>query len=163
MPGVELYLSLGSNLGDRKENIINALRLVESKLGVPAKAVSSFYETEPWGFESDDMFLNAAAAYSLDLPEGYDAGQEGKRILAVCKEVESALGRTSDAEYDGSGRRIYKSRTIDVDILFLGYEAIDCEELTVPHKLMSQRAFVLVPLSEIISSDMREHFKVIFE
>ncbi|MGM9734786.1 MAG: 2-amino-4-hydroxy-6-hydroxymethyldihydropteridine diphosphokinase [Candidatus Cryptobacteroides sp.] len=163
MPKVELYLSLGSNLGDREGNLRKALELLDEGLGVHYKAVSSFLETEPWGFESDDRFINIAVSYDIELPEGFDPEEVGKGILVLCKETEASLGRISREEYDDEGHRIYHSRTIDVDILFLGYENIDCKELTVPHKMMAQRDFVLLPLSEIVSPGIREHFPDIFK
>ena len=162
MPKVELYLSLGSNLGDRKGYLRKALELLDTGLGVHYKSVSSFHETEPWGFESEDRFINIAVLYEIEIPEGFDPEEVGKRILALCKGIEASMGRSSSVEYDLNGNRVYHSRTIDIDILFLGYENIDCEELTVPHKLISQRDFVLLPLSEIVSSGIRNHFRDIF-
>ena len=146
---VDLYLSLGSNQGDRRKNIENALSLLNIELGTPYKAVSSLIETEPWGFESEGKFVNAAALYELDLKKGYNPEAEGLMILEICKSVERRLGRTGEALYDERGERIYKDRPIDIDILLFGDDNIDCEELTVPHKLMYERDFVMVPLKEI--------------
>jgi 2-amino-4-hydroxy-6-hydroxymethyldihydropteridine diphosphokinase len=150
MEKVDLYLSLGSNQGDREQNIENALSLLNIELKTPYKAVSSFIETEPWGFESDDKFLNAAVHYELELPKGYNPEAEGLMILEICKDIERRLGRTGEPEYDENGNRIYHSRPIDIDILLFGDNKIDCPELTVPHKLMYERDFVMVPLKEII-------------
>lgn len=72
-------------------------------------------------------------------------------ILEICKDIERRLGREGEPQYDLTGRRIYKSRPIDIDILLLGDYRIDCEELTVPHKLMYERDFVMKPLNEIIN------------
>ena len=72
-------------------------------------------------------------------------------ILEICKSIERRLGRTGEPQYDAEGNRIYSSRTIDIDILLLGDERIDCEELTVPHKHMYERDFVMKPLNEIIN------------
>ena len=146
---VDLYLSLGSNQGDRVQNMENALSLLNVELKRPYKAVSSFIETEPWGFESDEKFLNAAVHYELELPEGYNAEAEGLMILEICKDIERRLGRTGTPQYDEKGERIYASRPIDIDILLFGDNRIDCPELTVPHKLMYERDFVMVPLREI--------------
>ena len=146
---VDLYLSLGSNQGDRVQNMENALSLLNIELKTPYKAVSSFIETEPWGFESDEKFLNAAVRYELDLPEGYNPEAEGLMILEICKDIERRLGRTGEPQFDADGNRIYASRPIDIDILLLGDNKIDCKELTVPHRLMYERDFVMIPLKEI--------------
>ncbi len=146
---VKLYLSMGSNQGDRRQNLETAISLLNVELKTPYTAVSSFIETEPWGFESDEKFINAVVMYELDLPEGYNAEAEGLMILEKCKDIERRMGRTGKPEYDGKGERIYKSRPIDIDILLLGDSRIDCEELTVPHKLMYERDFVMIPLNEI--------------
>ena len=150
METVDLYLSLGSNQGNREENIENALSLLNIELGTPYKALSSLIETKPWGFDSDNRFLNAAVHYQLRLPKGYSPEAEGLMILACCKKVERMMGRTGEPEYDGNGNRIYKDRPIDIDILLFGDNKIDTEELTVPHKLMYERDFVMEPLKEII-------------
>lgn len=146
---VKLYLSLGSNQGDRKRNIETAISLLNIELGTPYKAVSSFIETEPLGFDSDDKFINAAVLYELDLKRGYNPEAEGLMILEICKDIERRLGREEGPLYDEDGNRIYKSRPIDIDILLLGDDKIDCPELTVPHKLMYERDFVMIPLREI--------------
>ena len=149
MERVDLYLSLGSNQGDRQHNIENALSLLNIELKTPYKRLSSLHETEPWGFESDDKFLNAAVLYELSLTKGYNPEAEGLMILEICKSVEKSLGRTEGPEYDENGNRIYRSRPIDIDILLFGDNRIDCTELTIPHKLMWERDFVMIPLKEI--------------
>ena len=149
MEKVDLYLSLGSNQGDRRQNIENALSLLNIELKTPYKAVSSLIETEPWGFESQDKFINAAVHYELYLPKGYNPEAEGLMILEICKDIERRLGRTGEPEYNEAGERIYRSRLIDIDILLFGDNKIDCTELTVPHKLMYERDFVMIPLKEI--------------
>ena len=146
---VDLYLSLGSNQGDRRKNIEDALSCLNIELKAQYKAVSSIIETEPWGFDSDDKFLNAAVHYELRMKEGYNPEAEALMILESCKKVEKMLGRTGGPEYDAEGRRIYRSRPIDVDILLFGDHQIDYEELTIPHKLMYERDFVMIPLKEI--------------
>ena len=120
------------------------------ELGTPYTAVSSLLETEPWGFESEDKFLNAAVLYELRLRKGYNPEAEGLMILEICKDIERRLGRTGKPQYDEKGERIYTSRPIDIDILLFGDNKIDCEELTVPHKLMYERDFVMIPLREIM-------------
>ena len=123
--------------------------MLNVELGTPYTAVSSLLETEPWGFESEDKFLNAAVRYQLRLRKGYNPEAEGLMILEICKDIEKRLGRVGEPEYDAEGKRIYKSRPIDIDILLFGDSRIDCPELTVPHKLMYERDFVMVPLREI--------------
>ncbi len=147
---VRLYLSLGSNMGDRRQNIEDAISLLNVELKTPYTAVSSFIETEPWGFESDEKFINAAVLYELELPEGYNAEAEGLMILEKCKGIERMMGRTGEPQYDEKGERVYASRPIDIDILLLGDDRIDCEELIVPHKLMYERDFVMIPLNELM-------------
>ena len=154
MKKVRLYLSLGSNQGNREQNIEYAISMLNIELKTPYKAVSSLIETEPWGFDSDEKFLNAVVMYEVLLPEGYNAEAEGLMILEKCKEIERKLGRTGNPQYDEAGKRIYASRPIDIDILLLGDERIDCDELTVPHKLMWERDFVMVPLREIAGNDL---------
>jgi 2-amino-4-hydroxy-6-hydroxymethyldihydropteridine diphosphokinase len=149
MERVDLYLSLGSNQGDRAGNIEKALSLLNIELKTPYKALSSLIETEPWGFESDEMFINAAVLYQLHLPKGYNPEAEGLMILEICKDIERRLGRTGGPVYDEKGERVYSSRPIDIDILLFGDNEIDCPELTVPHKLMHERDFVMIPLNEI--------------
>ena len=146
---VELYLSLGSNQGDRRLNIEHAVSMLNIELKKPYKAISSILETEPWGFESENKFLNAVVLYELDLPEGYNAEAEGLIVLEICKDIERKLGRTGEPQYDEKGERIYTSRPIDIDILLFGDDRIECPELTVPHKLMYERDFVMIPLKEI--------------
>lgn len=155
MEKVDLYLSLGSNQGDREQNIETALSLLNIELKKPYKAVSSLIETEPWGFESDEKFINAAVHYQLEYPKGYNAEAEALMILEICKDIERRLGRTGSPQYNENGERIYTSRPIDIDILLFGDNKIDCPELTIPHKLMWERDFVMIPLNEI-KSDLRQ-------
>ena len=151
MEKVNLYLSLGSNQGDREQNIETALSLLNIELKTPYKAVSSLLETEPWGFESEDKFINVAVLYEIYLPKGYNPEAEGLMILEKCKDIEKRMGRKGEPQYDENGQRIYTSRPIDIDILLFGDNHIDCEELTVPHKLMYERDFVMRPLKEIMN------------
>ena len=146
---VGLYLGLGSNQGDRALNIEHAVSMLNVELKTPYKAISSLLETEPWGFESQEKFMNAVVLYELELPEGYNPEAEGLMILEICKDIERRLGRTGSPEYDDKGERIYRSRPIDIDILLFGDNKIECPELTVPHKLMYHRDFVMIPLNEI--------------
>ena len=146
---VDLYLSLGSNMGDRRQNMENALSLLNIELKTPYTAVSTMIETQPWGFEADQKFLNAVVHYVVDMPKGYNPEAEGLMLLEICKDIERRLGREGEPQYDSDGKRIYTSRPIDIDILLFGDNKIDCPELTVPHKLMYERDFVMGPLNEI--------------
>lgn len=150
-----VYLLLGSDLGDREQYLKSASgRLVEELLpdylevGELEEAVkcSSVYETEPWGFESETRFLNMAVMLQTEL--------EPFQILKVCKEIEKELGRSEHcAEYDAGGRRVYGSRTIDIDILLFYRDGepvvMDDKELAIPHPRMAERLFALEPLAEI--------------
>ena len=146
---VGLYLGLGSNQGNRALNIEHAVSMLNVELKTPYKAISSLLETEPWGFESQEKFMNAVVLYELELPEGYNPEAEGLMILEICKDIERRMGRTGEPQYDEKGERIYKDRPIDIDILLFGDNKIDCPELTVPHKLMYERDFVMIPIREI--------------
>ena len=146
---VKLYLGLGSNQGDRRLNIEHAVAMLNVELKTPYRAISSLIETEPWGFESQQKFMNAVVLYELDLPQGYNPEAEGLMILEVCKDIERRMGRSGEPQYDEAGERIYTDRPIDIDILLFGDDKIDCQELTVPHKHMYERDFVMIPLNEI--------------
>lgn len=150
METVRLFLSLGSNQGDRRHNIDAAISMLNLELKTPYRAISSYIETEPWGFDSDEKFINAVVMYELQLPAGYNPEAEGLLILEICKDIERRLGRTGEPQFDEKGNRIYTSRPMDIDILMLGDNRIDCPELTVPHKLMKERDFVMIPYNEII-------------
>lgn len=140
----DLYLSLGSNLGDRKANLLKAVEMLDARLG-KHKRLSSIVETKSWGFEGED-FLNLAVMYETEM--------EGEQILRICKEVEKRIGRKEEGiKMDEQGRRVYADRLIDVDILLLGEEKICSERLTIPHPCMWERDFVIKPLKEIFSGD----------
>jgi 2-amino-4-hydroxy-6-hydroxymethyldihydropteridine diphosphokinase len=126
-----VYLGLGSNLGDRMENLRLAVQRLSRRMTVAR--VSSVYETEPVGFEGQPLFLNAVVAAN-DGPGPFE-------LLALAKQIEGDLGRRPGFR-DGP-------RPIDIDILVYGEMAIRTAALTVPHPRMAERAFVLVPLVEI--------------
>lgn len=136
-----LYLSLGTNLGDKPANLRRAVTLLEERLQTPHAALSSFLETAPWGYESPNSFLNACVRFDLDLPA---TSPEARRILALCKEIETEMGRIQRAPGEG-----YKDRIIDIDILLFGTLRMRTKTLTIPHPLMREREFVMVPLREI--------------
>jgi len=128
-----VYLGIGTNLGDREDNLKNAVTLVEQHIGA-IKLVSSVYETEPWGFQSQNYFLNMVIRVETRLrPSG---------LLGRILMIESLLGRLREGKE-------YKSRIIDIDILFYENRVIKQEVLTIPHPRITERRFVLIPLNEI--------------
>ena len=130
-----IYLSLGTNLGNRQQNIICAIESLSRILGNPL-AVAPTIETEPWGFQSTNTFLNTAVAYETSLTP--------TELLAATQEVERTLGRTTKS-IGGA----YSDRPIDIDILLYDDAIITTQELTIPHPLMHKRLFVLQPLAAI--------------
>lgn len=133
---MEITLGFGSNMGNRRGNIENALAMMEQRLGKMLRC-SSIIETKPWGFESEDCFLNSAAVFQTN--------KTPHQALKICNAVEKELGRQRDADTVG-----YSSRTMDIDILFYGNQIIDTPELQIPHPLIEKRDFVLQPLNEIM-------------
>lgn len=128
---VTAYLGLGSNLGDRKQNLAWSLDLI-SKQSVVEK-LSSIYQTEPVGYKQQPLFLNAVCRIST--------GLSPDKLLRLAKEIEAELGRAPSFSN--------APRTIDIDILFYDDEVFSSKELTIPHPRLTERAFVLVPLAEI--------------
>lgn len=160
MAFVNIYFSLGSNLGDRKKNISEALAKMDEALGVHFSALSKLIETKPMGF-SGGKFLNAAVLYRIPVPVG-EAEPPALTILHKVKAIEREMGRTDAPEYDSEGKRIYHSRVIDIDILFYGSERIDTPTLTIPHKGIIERPFVMVPLMEIAKPSLKKAFPEYF-
>ena len=133
--GEELYLSLGSNLGDREDMLRRAIALIGERLGT-VQRVSSFIQTEPWGFDSPNAFLNAACMVLTE--------HSPLECLAITQQIERELGRTVKST-DGT----YHDRPIDIDMLLYGNASISTPELTLPHPHMHERDFVMRPLREI--------------
>ena len=136
----DVYFSLGSNLGDRQARIEEALRRLDKALGRPYEALSSIIETPAWGFDGPP-FLNCVVRYR--------SARRPETLLHICKRIERAMGRRGAPEYGADGRRIYRDRPIDIDILLVGDLSVDTPELTIPHPLMREREFVMRPLAEI--------------
>ena len=130
-----VYLGLGSNLGNREENLRGALFEIASSVGV-VEAVSSFIVTEPWGFESTHTFVNAVCRVQTRLSP--------MEVLDATQAIERNLGRTKKS-VDG----IYSDRLIDIDILLYDDWKVDTPRLVIPHPLMAQRDFVKIPLAEL--------------
>ena len=131
-----LYLGLGSNLGDKQQNIAMAVEKIEELIG-HVECQSALYITEPWGFQSDNMFVNAAVKCVTILSP--------HEVLEKTKDIERQMGRTTKS-VDGT----YKDRIIDIDILLYDDMEINDPDLVIPHPLMHQRDFVMKPLNEII-------------
>jgi len=130
--GVRAFLGLGSNLGDRVANLQRAVGLLDARPGIRVVRTSSVYETDPVGPPQPD-YLNAVAEVRTTLAP--------RELLMAALEVERALGRVREERWG--------PRTLDVDVLTYGDERIDEPGLTVPHPRMHDRAFVMVPLSEL--------------
>lgn len=131
-----LYLGLGSNLGDKQQNIAMAVEKIEELIG-HVECQSALHITEPWGFQSDNMFVNAAVECVTILSP--------HEVLEKTKDIERQMGRTTKS-VDGT----YKDRIIDIDILLYDDMEINDPDLVIPHPLMHQRDFVMKPLNEII-------------
>ena len=127
------YLSLGANLGQREVSIIEAMRLLQASEKIQLTAVSSLYETPPWGKLDQPAFINAAAAVKTELAP--------LELLQICQSIEKQLGRQLHEHWG--------ARTIDVDMLYIPGVTMDEEALKLPHPYMLQRSFVLVPLAEV--------------
>lgn len=130
-----VYLSLGSNLGSRKAQLTTATKLLTERAGyIPA--LSGFYETEPWGYDSIHPFLNIAAHLETSLTP--------LELLTITQQIEQELGRIPKKD-----KNRYEDRPIDIDILLYNNLVSDNPKLIIPHPLMHQRLFVLEPLAEI--------------
>ena len=128
------YLGLGTNVGNKRRNMITAAALLAERVG-DILALSGFYETEPWGFESENFFLNAAVKLKTSFSP--------LEVLQITQQIEKELGRTEKSN------GVYPDRIIDIDILLHEDEVLQIPELTLPHPLMHERKFVMDPLAEI--------------
>lgn len=132
-----VYLSIGTNIGDRLANLQGTVRLLKENERITVERVSSVYETSPVGFVDQDAFLNIAVKVQTSL--------SASEMLDVCQSIEQELGRIRLIRWG--------PRSIDLDILLFNHENIETESLIVPHERMYERAFVLVPLIEISQPD----------
>lgn len=130
---VQAFVGLGSNLGDREGQIRRAIQILASSPGVSDVQVSSLYETAPVGYLEQPPFLNAAVGFRTTLGP--------IQLLLLLKQIEQRIGRTPTFRWG--------PREIDLDLLLYGNQRIERRGLSVPHPAMYERAFVLVPLSEI--------------
>ena len=136
-----VYLCLGSNLGEREQNLTEALTLLSQKLNL--EKVSSVYETEPLGYKEQPFFLNLVCKASTNLSPG--------ELLHLAKAIEGKMGRVPSGQ-------INAPRVIDVDILLYDTQIIENQDLIIPHPRMTERAFVLVPLAEIAPGFVHPQF-----
>lgn len=127
-----VYIGIGSNIGNREENCLQAIRLIKEH-GISVRKQSGMHETEPWGVKDQPKFINMA----IEL----ETGKKPKELLAVLKEIEKKMGRTEAVKW---GPRI-----IDLDILLYDDLIIKTSEFEIPHPLVHEREFVLKPLCEI--------------
>jgi 2-amino-4-hydroxy-6-hydroxymethyldihydropteridine diphosphokinase len=127
------FIALGSNIGNRYDNIVNAINRLITNPAIRMVNFSSIYETDPVGYEDQDLFLNMVIKVQSSL--------SAMELLDTCLNVETELGRKREIKWG--------PRTIDLDILIFNQENIESEKLIVPHPRMLERAFVLIPLVEI--------------
>jgi 2-amino-4-hydroxy-6-hydroxymethyldihydropteridine diphosphokinase len=130
---IKLYVLLGGNLGDKKQVFEQTIRLLGERVGMITRQ-SAIYETEPWGFESSDLFWNQVLEISTTL--------SAEKVLEQTQQTEIELGRIRKTNQ-------YDSRIIDIDLLFYGDQVISMENLSIPHPRIQDRKFALVPLNEI--------------
>jgi 2-amino-4-hydroxy-6-hydroxymethyldihydropteridine diphosphokinase len=126
------YLGLGSNLGEREENLRQALTLLSLKVNLDE--VSSVYETEPVGYKEQPLFLNLVCRITTNLPP--------EELFRLAKDIETRMGRVPSKQRN-------LPRLIDIDILFYDNKIMETQDLTIPHPRLKDRAFVLIPLNEI--------------
>ena len=130
-----VYLGLGSNLGQKEENIRKAIELIGLRVGLVVRQ-SSLISTEPWGFQSENQFVNAAVLCHTELSP--------REVLRATQKIEREMGR-SNKSVGGN----YSDRIIDIDILLYDELRVDEPDLQIPHPLMLKREFVMIPLREI--------------
>lgn len=142
----DYYLLLGSNVGDRAAMLKKATHLIESHIG-PVKAKSSIYETEPWGVENQENFLNLALHIESSLPP--------MAAWKMIEQIQNDLGKTQEG--------VWGPRNIDIDILYCDDVVLKTPELTIPHPRVRERNFVLVPLMEIAGEFIDPELKINIE
>ena len=139
----QVYLGLGSNMGDRQALLEKAIQLINERVGDVTRR-SSFIETEPWGFESPNQFLNAVILAESD--------KTPREVLQVTQQIEREMGRKKKSKRMTASNKSdcqYTDRPIDIDILLYDNLTIDEPDLKIPHPLMHKRDFVMKPLREI--------------
>lgn len=137
-----VFLGLGTNKGNRKKNISNALKLLSENKKLKILKISKMFKNPPREGIKSGYFLNGAIKIETSL--------KPIELLKVCKTIEKKLGRKIETKFKGKKRQ-YFSRTIDLDILFYGKKVLNSKALTIPHPRIEKRDFVLIPLKEIAS------------
>lgn len=139
----QVVLLTGSNMGDRAFLLKEACRRIDKRVGSVVRT-SRVYESDPWGFEAQEAFLNQVLVSETEL--------EPTAVLDEIQAIEKELGRVraENQARDSSGERVYESRAIDIDILFYDNLVMESERLIIPHALIAEREFVLVPLCELM-------------
>ena len=127
------YLALGSNMGDKKRYLYDAIQMLNHHEEITITTLSSLYETTPWGYVDQDIFMNLVVEIETSLT--------ALELLDVCQSIENELGRVREFKWG--------PRVIDVDILLYDNQAIESKRLTVPHPYITERDFVMIPLAEI--------------
>ena len=127
---------MGSNIGNRKRNMREAVQYMEGLIGTVMNQ-SALYETEPWGFESPNLFINMCVCVETPLAP--------RQLLEATQEIEKRMGRVGKSE-----NHEYQDRIIDIDILLYDDLTVDEPDLKIPHPLMNEREFVMTPLNEIL-------------
>jgi 2-amino-4-hydroxy-6-hydroxymethyldihydropteridine diphosphokinase len=140
----EVYLGLGSNLGDKEDHIRKAITLIGERVGLVVRQ-SSLVSSEPWGFESANSFLNAVICCETSLTP--------RQVLQTTQQIERELGKSQRHATIRNKTTRYHDRPIDIDILLYDDLIIDEPDLKIPHPLMHQRDFVMKPLNEITAAD----------
>lgn len=139
----KVYLGLGTNLGDKEGNLRKAISLIAERVGTVVRQ-SSFIETAPWGFESENSFVNAAICVETE--------KTPREVLLLTQQIERDLGRSKTMLADSGSPAVpreYHDRPIDIDILLYDSITVDEPDLKIPHPLMHERDFVMIPLKEI--------------
>ena len=136
----QVYLSLGSNLGRREENLTKAIQLIAERVGAVIRQ-SSFIETAPWGFHSEHQFMNAAILCETD--------KTPREVLQLTQQIEKEMGRKRKTPPSSLHPPHYSDRCIDIDILLYDDLTVDEPDLKIPHPLMLERDFVMIPLKQI--------------
>ena len=130
----EAYIALGANLGDRQDTLLEALNRLDAHDQIVVQRCSHMYETEPVGYVDQPLFLNMAAAVRTTLSP--------QELLQQMLRIEQELGRVRDIRWG--------PRTVDLDLIWMEGQVLDTPELVLPHPRMQERAFVLVPLKDIV-------------
>lgn len=136
-----VYLGLGTNLGNKEDNLRRAVEHIDKLIGKVLRQ-SAYFTSQPWGFVSDNVFVNAAVCCRTVLSP--------QEVLCRTQQIEQMMGRKHKS-VDG----IYHDRIIDIDILLYDELQIDEPNLTIPHPLMHEREFVMVPLMEVLDNARR--------